>query len=190
MTSINMNKISILFAFGAATFACAAVHAQPAIKPGLWQVQMRMPSDPEFDKAMADMRRELASMSPEERKQMEAAMGKHGVQVAAGDKGGTASRFCMSREQADRRELMGTQGDCTVTRQSRSGSTFSSSFTCTNPRSSGESVVTYASAEAYTSRLTMVTEQGGKKDKTVIESDAKWVSSDCGNLKPLAVKSK
>jgi hypothetical protein len=181
-----MTKATILAAFAAAALACGAVQAQTALKPGLWQVQMRMPSDPEFDKAMAEMRKEFASMSPDERKQMEAAMGKQGVQLAAGDKGGTASRFCMSREQAERREVTGTKGDCTVTRQSRSGSTYTSSFTCTNPRSTGESVVTYAGAEAYTSRLTMVSEQAGKKDKTVIESQAKWLGSDCGNLKPLA----
>lgn len=185
-----MTQASICAALTVATFLCGAAHAQPALKPGLWQAQTRMPSDPEFDKAMADMRKEIASMSPEERKQMEAAMGKQGVQLAAGDKGGAASRFCMSREQAQRREVTGTQGDCTVTRQSRSGSTFSTSFACTNPRSTGESVVTYQSAEAYTARFTMVSEQGGKKDKTVMESEARWIGSDCGSLKSIGGETK
>jgi hypothetical protein len=190
MRLLAMNNVSILAALTAATLACGAVQAQPAVKPGLWQVQTRMPSDPEFDKAMAELGADLAAMSPAERKQMEAAMGKQGIQLAAGGKGGTASRFCMSREQAERREVTGTQGDCTLTRQSRSGATFTSAFTCVNPRSSGETVVTFAGPEAYSSRLTMVSEQGGKKDKTVIESEAKWLSADCGNLKPLGVKAK
>jgi hypothetical protein len=45
--------------------------------------------------------------------------------------------------------------------------------------------VTFTSAEAYASKLTMVTEQGDKKEKTVMESNAKWLSADCGSLKPI-----
>jgi hypothetical protein len=112
-------------------------------------------------------------------------MGKQGVQLGGGSNGGTATRFCMSRQQAERQQVAPAQGDCKVTRQSRSGSTFTSSFTCTSPKSSGDSVVTFTSAEAYASKLTMVTEQGGKKEKTVMESNAKWLSADCGSLKPI-----
>lgn len=169
--------------------ACTAF-AQQALKPGLWEVHTRMPSDPEFDKSMAEMREALASMSPEERSQMEAAMGRSGAQIAASSKGGAAIRFCMTREQAERNEVSGAQGECTVGKQTRSGNTFSSSFTCTNPKSSGVTVVKVASPEAYTSKMTMVTEQGRTKDKTVIESDARWLSGDCGSIQSLTKKTK
>ena len=188
MDRTPMHKHLVAIALAAA--AAAPAFAQQALKPGLWQVETRMPSDPEFEKSMAEMREQLASMSPEERKQMEAKMGKQGVQLAAGAKGGAATRFCMTREQAARQESPGAKGECTVTKVNRSGNTVSSSFTCSNPRSSGESVVRYASAEAYSSKTTTVTEQGGKKDTTVIESDAKWLSSDCGTVKPLAPKAR
>lgn len=184
-----MSRQLLAVAFLAAA-ANAPALAQQTARPGLWQVETRMPSDPEFEQSMADLRAQLASMSPQERKQMEAMMGKSGVQLAPGAKGGTATRFCMSREQAERKEMLGARGDCKVTRLSRSGNTVTSSFTCSNPRSSGESTVTFASAEAYTSKVTMVSEEGGKKDRTVIESDAKWLSSDCGSLKPIASKAK
>lgn len=179
--------------FAAALLAAAATLpalAQQALKPGLWQVQTRMPSDPEFDKSMSEMREQLASMTPAERKQMEAAMGKHGVQLGAGAKGGTVTKFCMGREQAERQEVPGRQGDCTVGKLTRSGNTVTSTFTCSNPRSSGESVVKYTSAEAYSSKVTIVTQQGGKTDRTVIETDARWLSVDCGSLKPIAAKAK
>ncbi len=184
-----MNKQLLAAALVAAAITTPTM-AQPALKPGLWQVETRMPGDPGFEESMKELREQLASMSPQERKQMEAMMGKSGVQLAAGAKGGAASRFCMGREQAERKEVLGAQGDCTVTRLSRSGNTVSSSFTCSNPRSSGESVVRFGSAEAYTSKTTLVTEQGGKKDQTVIESDAKWLASDCGALKPIAPKAR
>jgi hypothetical protein len=185
-----MNKHKHLVALALAAAATAPAFAQQALKPGLWQVETRMPSDPEFEKSMADMREQLASMPPEDRKHMEAMMAKQGVQFGAGAKGGTATRFCMTREQAERKESPGAQGDCKVTKVSRSGNTVRSGFTCSNPRSTGESVVRYASAEAYNSKTTTVTEQGGRKDTTVIESDAKWLSSDCGAVKPLAPKAR
>ena len=184
-----MNKHLLVFALVAAAVNAPAI-AQPVVRPGLWQVETRMPSDPEFERSMAEMREQLASMSPQERKQMEAMMGRSGVQLAAGGKGGTVSRFCMDRSQAERKEMPGPQGDCTVTKVSRSGNAVSSSFTCSNPRSSGESLVRFASAEAYSSRVTMVSDAGGKKDKTVIESDARWLSGDCGAVKPIAPKAK
>ena len=186
MARPRMNKH--LVALALAAVAAAPSFAQQALKPGLWQVETRMPSDPEFEKSMAEMREQLASMPPEDRKRMEAMMGKQGVQFAAGAKGGTATRFCMTREQAQRQESPGAQGDCTVTKVSRSGNTVRTSFSCSNPRSTGESLVRYAGAEAYSSKITTVSEQGGKKETTVIESDAKWLSADCGSVKPLPVK--
>lgn len=180
----------LVTALVAAMIAATPAFAQQALKPGLWQVETRMPGDPDFDRSMAELREQLASMSPQERKQMEAMMGKSGAHLAAGDKGGTATRFCMGREQAERREVIGAQGDCTVTKVSRTGNAVTSSFTCSNPRSSGESTVRFAGPEAYTSKTTLVTEQAGKKDRTVIENEAKWLSSDCGSLRPIAPKSR
>lgn len=179
-----MKTHACLAALLAAGLSCGAL-AQETLKPGLWQVQTRMPGDPEFDKAMAEMGEALASMSPQERRQMEAAMGRQGVQMAAGGKGGPVTRFCMSKEQAQRQEVGSAQGDCKVTRQSRSGRTLTSSFTCTRPKSSGESVVTFRSAEAYASKLTMVSEEGGRKEKTVMESEARWLAADCGAIQPI-----
>jgi hypothetical protein len=101
----------------AAAAANAPAFAQQAVRPGLWQLETRMPLDPEFEESMAEMREELASMSPQERRQMEAMMGKRGAQLAPGAK-------------------------------------------------------------------------GGKKEKTVIESEARWLSSDCGALKPMTAKAR
>jgi len=172
------------FIFAMAAVLLQPVQAQPSLKPGLWQMQMKMPGDPEFEKSMAEMRESLAAMSPQERQQMEAAMGKGGMQAAAGNQGGTATRFCLSREQADKQEVPASSGDCKVTRQSRAGGTYTTAFSCTNPRSSGESQVTFLGPGAYRMKTTLVTEEGGKKDKTVIEGDAQWLAADCGALRP------
>lgn len=169
----------------AAALACAALScgasAQQAFRPGLWQLQMRMPGDPEFESSMAELRESLASMSPQERKQMELAMGRQGVQLAPGAKGGTVTRVCMTREQAERRQAPATQGDCTVTRESRAGSTVTTAFSCRNPASTGESVLKFISAEAYAVKTTMVS----GKEKTVLEGDARWLAADCGSVRPI-----
>jgi hypothetical protein len=158
------------------------------LKPGLWQVQMKMSGVPELESAMADLRESLESMSPEERKQMEAAMGKSGVQIGAAANGGGAMRFCMTREQAETREVPAATGDCKVTQQSRSGNTFTSSFSCTNPKSTGVSQVTFSGPQAYATKTSIVTEARGKKETTVMENSAKWLAADCGAVKPLMTK--
>ena len=44
-------------------------------RPGLWDIQHKMGGDPEIDRAMAEMQKQLAAMPPAQRKQMEAMMG-------------------------------------------------------------------------------------------------------------------
>lgn len=141
-----MKKILLCAAVAAVAY-CGAAFAQPGMKPGLWQVKVRL----------------------------------------AGEAGGEdvpipPTKICLSREQAEKQDVASPQGDCKITKQARSGNTMSVSFACANPKSTGEQVVRFTSAEAYSSKLTLV--EGS--DKTVIESEAKWLAADCGSLKPVA----
>ena len=61
----------------------AAVQAQTTA-PGLWEMQNKVGGNPEMDKAMADMQKQLAAMPPAQRKQMEAMMGQSGMGIGAG----------------------------------------------------------------------------------------------------------
>ena len=174
-----MKTLSIL----AAIAACAV--AQPAfaqtMKPGLWEMQQKMQGNPELDQAMAEMRQQMASMPPEQRKQMEAMMAQRGVHLAPGN--AMAVRMCMTREMVQRDEVPVQQGDCRTTQRQRSGNTLKMAFTCTQPPSRGESEVTFASPEAFASRTTVESTEGGRTERMTVEATGRWLGADCGSVK-------
>lgn len=172
-------------------FLLAAVLCLPAfgqtLKPGLWEVQQKMHGSGEMNQAMAEMQKQMAAMPPEQRKQMEAMMAKQGVQMGAATSGGGMSmKMCMTKEMAERNELPANQGDCKTTSQQRSGNTMRMAFSCTNPPSSGETQFTLVSPEAYTMKMTATTTASGKPEKVNMEGTGKWLTADCGNIKPVA----
>jgi hypothetical protein len=159
--------------------------AQQRLKPGLWEMTQKMQGNAQMDQAMAEMRKQLESMPPEQRKQMEAVMAGRGVQMSGMGAGGMSVRICLTKEMVERDEVPAASGDCKTTRQQRSGNTLKMAFSCSNPPSSGESEVTLASAEAFTSRTRATTTAGGKPETVNVEGSGKWVSADCGNVKPV-----
>ena len=166
--------------------AAAAPAAAQSMKPGLWEIHNKMSGNAEMDQAMAEMQKQLAGMSPAERKQMEAMMGKQGIQMAAPSAGGgMALQVCMTKEMVERNE-MPMQDGCKSTVHQRSGNTIKHSFTCSNPPSSGEGQVTFSGDQAYTSKMAIKTVSGGKTETTTMEGRGKWLKADCGNVKPLA----
>lgn len=169
--------------------ACIALPAAAqTLKPGLWEMQQKMAGNPQMDQAMAEMQKQLAAMSPAERKQMEGMMAGRGVQLGQGAGGGIAVKTCMTKEMVERNEVSAGQGDCKTTQQSRSGNTMKMAFTCTKPPSSGESQITMAGNEAFTSRTTVTSTQRGKPEMTTIEATGKWLGADCGSVKPIQPK--
>jgi hypothetical protein len=184
-------RITHLVAAFALTAACLPLAAQ-TLKPGLWQVTNKMSGNPELDKAMAEMQKQMASMPPEQRKQMEAMMAQQGVRMVPGAQGGAmAVQICMTKEMVERHEMpVQQQGDCKTTVNQRSGSTMKMAFTCTNPPSSGEGTFTYQGSEGYTSQMTMKTTEKGKTETMTMDGTGKWLSADCGTVKPMQVPKK
>jgi len=156
------------------------------MKPGLWEMQTRMQSGSgEMEKAMAQMQQQMASMTPEQRKMMQDMMGKQGVGIGAGGPGGMSVKVCMTKEMVERNEIPAQQGDCKSTSSPRSGNTMKFAFSCTKPPSSGEGEVTFVSPQAYTSKMTVNTSASGKSEKMTMESQGKWLSAECGAIKPV-----
>jgi hypothetical protein len=146
----------------------------------------KMQGNAQMDQTMAEMRKQLEAMPPDQRKQMEAMMAGRGVQMGAMGPGGMSVRICLTKEMVERDELPPTQGDCKTTRQQRTGNSLKLAFACSNPPSSGESEVTLASPEAFTSRTRATTSAGGKQETVTVEGSGKWLSADCGSVKPVA----
>lgn len=175
-------RIASLVACGLLAAACLPASAQ-ALKPGLWEIRNNMKGG-EMDNAMADLQKQMAQMSPQQRKQMEAAMAQQGVKMAPGSAGGMAMQMCFTKEMVERNDVP-MQDGCRTTTNQRSGNTQKFAFTCSNPPSSGEGQVTYDGPEAYSSRMTVKSAAGGRTETTTMEASGKWLKADCGSVKPM-----
>jgi len=170
--------------------ACLGLLTTPAaaqsMKPGLWEINNKMGGDQGAKMAAAqeEMQKQMAAMPPEQRKQMEKMMADKGVGMAQGSGGGTAVRICMSKEMAARNDPPAQQGDCKQESTQRSGNTTKFKFTCTKPPSTGEGEYTLHNSGSYTMKLKTVTQTKGRSETMTMEAQGKWISDDCGNLKP------
>lgn len=178
-----MNKLhSVLL--GAVLLGAASGVAAQTMKPGLWEITNKMSSDSgAMNKEMAAMQKELADMPPDQRKMMEAMMAKQGVGMGAG--GAMSMKVCMTQEMVERNEVATQQGDCKHTRSARSGNSMKFSFVCAKPPSSGEGEVTFVSPQAYTMKMTVNSTVQGKAEKMNMDASGKFLSAECGAIKPM-----
>lgn len=170
----------------------AAPAAAQNMKPGLWEINNKMggsgDTGAKMAAAQAEMQKQMAAMPPEQRKQMEKMMAQQGVGMSPGAPGGgMAVRVCITKEMAARNETP-TQGDCKQEQTQKSGNTTKFKFTCSKPPSSGEGEVTMNNPESYTMKMKMTSQEKGKPEQMTMDAQGKFVSSDCGSVKPIAGK--
>ena len=165
-------------------------HAQN-IKPGLWEFTTQVSGGGgKMTDAMAQAQKQMESMPPDQRKMMQDMMAKQGVQMGTSAGGGMAIKVCMTQEMVERNEVSSHQGDCTHTNSPRIGNTLKFSYVCSKPPSSGEGQVTFTSPEAYTTKMTNTTTIQGRPEKMDMQNNARWLGSNCGSVKPLAMPKK
>ena len=169
-----------------ACFAALSAYAQTS-KPGLWEVTSKIGGNPEMDKAMADMQKQMAAMPPEQRKQMEAMAAKQGVTLS-GPAGAMAMKSCVTKEMLEQSQLpMQTQGKCTSTTVEKTSKSVKVKYSCTEPLSSGEGEFNFPNDSSYTSKIKMTSSLQGKAQQTTIDGSGKWLGTDCGTVKPMAM---
>ncbi len=178
-----MNKLHHVLVSAALVCAVSGVAAQ-TMKPGLWEITNKMSSDSAaMNKEMAAMQKEMANMPADQRKMMESMMAKQGVGMGAG--GAMTAKVCLTQEMVERNEVGAQQGDCQHTRSARSGNTMKFSFVCAKPPSSGEGEVTFVSPQAYTMKMMVSNGAKGKTEKMNMDASGKFLSADCGTVKPI-----
>jgi Protein of unknown function (DUF3617) len=184
-----MKRTTLPLLFAALVMTAGPALAQSKLTPGLWEHQTRIKTGSgQMEAAMAQMQQQLASMPPEQRKQMEEAMGRQGMGMGGPMAPGGAMpiKICLSPEQAARDEVpMQEDGNCKITSRTRSGNTFKFTMACTGPREgSGEGEVTYVSSKEHKGRMKITSKRGGRDETMEMETSAKWLGADCGALKP------
>ena len=166
--------------------AAGGASAQQRMRPGLWEHSVNMKSQSgQMEAAMAEMQKSLASMPPEQRKQMEQMMAQQGVGM--GPKGQTV-KVCITKEQADLDNVPQQEG-CTQKVQRVDASTMKVAFSCKGgqgqPPSSGEGTITMQGPTAYTGQFRFKTQNQGKPEQIDMAQSGKWLSANCGAIKPM-----
>ncbi|MFV0679344.1 DUF3617 domain-containing protein [Ottowia sp.] len=172
--------------------AAGAVYAEAdtGLKAGLWETStQKMVMDgkdmlPEMLAAQKQMREELAKMSPEQRKQMEALL-------AGQTQDPLTQRMCVSAAMAKRNQPMlpKPQGaDCGDPKMERQGNRMAFDFSCKQADGStvvGKGEVVNADGLVSTKINTTTTIKGGAKRSLMAETTMKFLGADCGGLKPI-----
>jgi hypothetical protein len=166
--------------------ACVSAQAQK-VAPGLWETQTEMKiGNADMQAQMKRAQEQMAKMPPEQRKMMEDMMAKQGVQMGSAAGGKPSFRHCVSKEQAERGDVpQDADGRCKRDSMDKSGSTLRFKFSCTNPPSTGSGEFNFISDKAYTMKMVVDgTSAKGQPGTMEMNSSAKWLSADCGTLKP------
>ena len=182
-----MNRSATTVAAVALVLASATTPAQAPtrLKPGLWEHSIQVGSQGgQLAAAMKEAQEAMANMPPEQRKMMEQMMAKQGVSL---DASGQKVRICLTPEDVARDEIPAAQDGCTQ-KATRSGNTWTVTFQCPardgQPATSGRGTVTMQGSTGYTGDFTMNTQVDKKPEQVTMKTQGRWVSADCGNIKP------
>jgi len=174
-----------------ATVAGTAL-ADSGMKPGLWEMHMLKNVIDGHDTMaqMADMtarmNAQMEKMSPQQRAEMAAMMGKGGMRTPMG--GGGAVQMCITPEMAKREvPVSGKDQSCQPTNVQRSGNRMTYALNCTSngtkTTGTGESIV---SGDTVTTRGDTTFVEHGESHHVQSEMEFRFVKSDCGSVKPAA----
>lgn len=167
------------------TIVAAAQIAEGAqsMRPGLWEYTSTMKSrSGEMEKAMKEMQEQMASMPPEQRKMMQDMMAPQGVSQTDV---GTKIKVCITKEDVKRDMVPPADNRCKQNIIRKSGNTVWFKYNCKgNPPSSGEGEYTFVSDKIFKGNMTMHTTVEGRTDVIQMNQTGKWLSDNCGNVKP------
>ncbi len=159
------------------------------MKAGLWEVkQIKQVMDgqdmaAQMASAQKEMQAAMANMPPEQRKQMEAMMGRQGA-PAMTPGGGT--RICISPAMAAMdKPMVDPEGRCEPAKMSRSGNKTSFAINCTTDGRTtvGKGESTH-SGDSVTTRMDMTMTDASGRHTMQSESQMKFLGADCQGVKP------
>lgn len=193
MQTLHRALMPALFLGTACLFQLQSAQAAdtPPMKAGLWeftQGERKLDGQPMPD-VSSQMAEQLKNMPPAIRQKIEAQMKANGVQMG-GAGGNTAYRMCISADMLSKNMWQKNDGNCTSESMSHSGNTWRWKVKCTEPQGEGEGSSTFSGSDSFTTKMHMTMLQEGKKQTMDMSSSAKWLSTDCGGIKPLGMPAK
>lgn len=175
----------------AAFYAAGASAQQVNIKPGLWQLEVTTPGKVQGNpmaKYMETMKAQMARMPPEQRKEIEKTMADLQARGTEFTGNGMRTKECITKENIAKFDLLGKkdQDSCTRKGTPMVGGV-KVSMSCTQPRMQVDAAVRFQGDKAYTfeSVATAAGPDGTPMTQKTTGS-GKWLSSDCGAVKPVS----
>ncbi len=170
----------LLIGLTACLLAAPALAVKIDMEPGLWEHKMTV-NDSELQKAMEEARKQLANMPAAQRKMMEDMLAAQGIGIGAD---GTTVKVCMTKEMIERGQLPKQNQNCNQEIVEAGKNRYNVVFSCDDQSWSGISKMHFLSKKEYTGETRVIQQQNGKKEEQSITQTGKWLSADCGNIKP------
>jgi hypothetical protein len=169
---------SLLFAF---VFTVAAQSAQAPtklpIKEGLWQTHIEREVD---GQKPPDMSERMKTMSPEARAHVEAMMKQQGIDPGSDG----VRRMCFSQAMIEQGRLAEEQMNCKTDYSTRSATSWKWHTNCPQLNYQGDGEAVFSDTENYVVKSSGVMTVAGKTRNSKSTITSKWLSADCGDLKP------
>lgn len=161
------------------SLCCAsfAVQAADSIRPGLWEFRsthLSLAGMPDMSSQMSQLQQQLKNLPADARRMIEQQMAQRGVSLG---QDGTV-RSCITPEQARHDNIFSgkVEGNCTLSQVVKSSNTVRGRLNCTDPDASGDFHARIDSPEHFTSRVELKSARGNLE----LETDARWLSAQCG----------
>ena len=149
------------------------------LQPGLWELtssNMQVDGNqlPDFQMMVGQIK---TMLTPVQLAQLE----KQGINI-----GGKGVRVCLTPQQvkSDSIPLTDPQSGCKQQITERSGNQWKFRFSC--PKAQGAGTATFASDREFTTHVTGTFNATGLKQTGSMDSEAVWLGTDCGAVKPRA----
>jgi hypothetical protein len=158
--------------------------AAEQVQPGLWEIKI---SSEVVDSEAArrkyeTLRKQWQSLAPEERAKIEAAIPRPGVPIVQSD------RVCITPEEASKGPAFSgaeEDEDCRTEYGERKGGRIPVKMTCKEQSVTGVGEVVFTGPKSWSTTMRMTTRPPGEPPtESVMRTESRWVSADCGSVKP------
>ena len=173
---MNVRLLGLFMAFG---LSIPVVAQAQMLQPGLWELtssNMQVDGNqlPDFQMMVGQIK---TMLTPVQLAQLE----KQGINF-----GGKGVRVCLTPQQvkSDSIPLTDPQSGCKQQITERSGNQWKFRFSC--PKAQGAGTATFASDREFTTHVTGTFNATGLKQTGSMDSEAVWLGTDCGAVKPRA----
>ena len=173
-----MHKTLIALVFVSLAWISTASAAENDMRPGLWEIT-----------TTSDLLK-LASQIPPDQMQILMNLAKqHGVDIPPIQNGAATSNVCVTQKMADQKippSFYQNKSGCTAQNPTHAGNKYTWDFVCANPRVNGNGTAqaVFANPENFTGRTEFEGVAQGAPVKEHADISGRWMSADCGTVKP------